>query len=197
MVTSEFDHKSPFYVWSYDDIKNDIKHLLKGESIFIKADVTKGVDRKNAVKFKKLELQFNTRNEKLQNELREKLKEFSISLTMIGNNYYRCDNKIYSISVDDPIEIYYSIRKDGKQKPKSKNKTYELIENNDFFLSPFVIWNITLYSNNNDFKQLAKFNSQEIDLVLTGDGQYLKYGQQSSSICGESLDQFYNVENIV
>lgn len=199
LIYEDFDENSPFYVWKHDEIKNVIGDLFRGKSVLIKADVRKEPRKRNAVKFKRIEISFNIRNDdaNLQNELNDQLDNFGISMVMVGNNYYRCNNKIYSISVDDQIEIFYSIRKDPKnRKPKIKNKTYESIEQNDFFLSPFVLWKITLLNENNDFERLNKFINQTIDLLLVGKGQYLKNGLTSSEICGDNLNRYYDSEKL-
>lgn len=188
------DKAATFYTWQYDDIKDAIDELLQGQQILLKADIANGMNQ-NAVKFKEIAIYLKLSNESAQTELDAKLQGFNVIMTMVGNNYYRCGNRSYSMSVDDNIVIEYSIKRNDKGKPVSCNGVYAKIQDGDFFLSPYTMWGIQLAGN---FDELNCFRNKIVDLQLIGHGQYVK---QSSSLIGEFsnnvLDKHYDFDGII
>lgn len=195
IVSGEFSVDSPFYVWKHNEIQNDLNQLFRGKSLIIKANINRAFHRRNAIKFRRIELLFQPQNEHHQKELYKVLSDFDMQMVMVGDHYYRCDDKIFSIAIDDYIEFYFTIEADPTQKPKMKSGSYELIERNDYFLSPYAIWNITLFNERKrgDFSKLQRFIDEPIDLTLMGDGQYLKHGFSSSDICSDKLNEYYDI----
>lgn len=94
----------PFYTWKYHEYKPQIKNVLQGDEITIKADVIHGVNQ-NAVKFNKISIFFRLLDDALQNELDNELSNFRINMTMVGTNYYRCNNRYYRIPLDRNLVI--------------------------------------------------------------------------------------------
>lgn len=125
---------SPFCIWKHNEIKNEVKKLLQGKNITLKADITKGLNQ-NAVKFKEISIRFKMINENEQQEFDKVLENFSLSVTMIGNNYYRCGTKFYYISHDEIIIIESSLKKDSNGKLVSIylhffSQNFKIITNN-------------------------------------------------------------------
>lgn len=191
---SKKEYSAPFYVWKDLTIKNEIMKLLNGRGITLKADITKGLDL-NAVKFNEIGIHLKLANETLQSDLDNKLKNFKLTMTMIGSNYYRCGNKFYYISVDEDITLSYIMDKQPNGQPVDPNDVYRKIQQNDFFLSPYTMWNIKLTNLTGSFDQFEKFKNETIDLELVGRGQYIEQNPTfTNDICTEQLDKLYNVD---
>lgn len=189
------NHSLPFYVWKSDAFRNEIRKLLQGEEIIMKADIEKGLNM-NAVKFNEIEIRFKVANQSVQFDLNNELRNFDVTMTMVGNNYYRCDRRRYRISVDDNIVIEYSLRLDSTGKFTKPNDVCEKIRRNDYFLSPYATWSIKLTNATSNFETLNKFANETIDLELTGHGQYFKNQGSlfAQDICNDRLDQFYDFD---
>lgn len=184
---------TPFFIWKSHDFKNEIEKLFSGEEIVIKADILNGIEQ-NAVKFNEIGIHIKSSNENTQIELNAELESFNVTMTMIGNSYYRCGARFYSIPVDS-ITIEYSMDKNQDGKTKSLNENSRTIKNEDYFLGPYAMWSIKLTHQNNDFKKLTKFQYQSIDLELIGRGQYFKdHGLYASEICSSHLDKYYHFD---
>lgn len=191
----------PFYIWENSVFKNEIQKLLLGEEITMTSDISNGLNI-NAVKFNEIEIRLKAANQTNQFELNNAVNGFTVTMAMVGNNYYRCDSRIYSISADDNIFIEYSMTFDssGDGYVSNPNKVYETIQKNDYFLSPYATWNIKLTNNTaNNFNALTKFSNETIDLELIGHGQYFKNKGSllTSEICNDQLDQFYNLNSVL
>lgn len=184
-----------FYIWKYEDNKDDISKLLSGEEIIMKADIAKGLNQ-NAVKFKEIGIHLKLASELVQRKFNATLELFNVVMTMVGSCYYRCGKRSYSMSVDDNIVIEFSMKKDKKRKSTGTNDVYRKILAGEFFLSPYTMWSIKLCGGN--FKVLDEFKSEAIDIHLIGNGQYLK---NSSSITNEIpyniLDKHYNFDSVI
>lgn len=187
------DSTTPFFTWKSHNFKNEFGKLFRGEQIVIKADIMNGI-KQNAVKFNEIGIHIKLPDENVQIELDAELENYNVTMTMVGNSYYRCGARFYSIPVDN-ITIEYSLDKNQDEKPKSSNKISRKIRNENYFLSPYAMWSITLSHPNNDFENLAKFQNHLIDLELVGRGQYFKdHGLYASEICNDQLDKYYNFD---
>lgn len=184
-----------FYTWKHGEFKDDICKLLSGEEITLNADIAKGLNQ-NAVKFKEIGIHFKLASEELQHELDAKLKRYVVYMTMVGNSYYRCGKRSYSMSIDENIVISYSLKKNKNGEPKSMNDVHRKIVGGRYFLSPYTVWSIKL--SGESFGELDKFKNEAIDLQLIGNGQYVK---NSSSITNEIpcsiLDKHYNFDSVI
>lgn len=188
----------PFYVWKSYKIKNEMKKLLQGQPITLHADVVDGVNQ-NAIKFNDIGIRMKlvVATTSQQAELETELGNFRVSMTMVGNNYYRCDSRYYSISLDRNVDIDMTFAKAADGDLKERNDPFKRIRENDPFLSPYAMWIIKLDHPIRDFRGLSKFINENIDLELVGRGQYLKHGTFSTDICNDQLDQYYNLDRIV
>lgn len=188
---------SPFYVWKYDEISDEFRNLLNGGKILVKADISKGINY-SSVKFNDIGINFKFANEQLQTDFESALKKFKLTLTMVGNNYYRCGERFYHISVDQDISVSYFLDKDERNHWIDPNSVYTMIRNNNPFLSPYVLWSIQL-TNATDtvtFDQLKVYQNEMVDLELVGQGYYIEQDSDFDfDICNEYLDTFYNVEH--
>ncbi|XP_055850200.1 uncharacterized protein LOC129914816 isoform X2 [Episyrphus balteatus] len=190
---------SPFYVWKHNTIHNEVQHFLNGSEILLKADISKGLNY-NSIKFSDIGLNFKLINESLQNSFNSVLQNFALTMTLVGNNYYRCDERYYFISFDDDITISYTLQKDDTKNWINPNMVYNTIRNSHTFLSPYGLWSIRLKSVNKafSFNHLKIFAKESIDVELIGRGYYLEQNSDFNfNICNQYLDTFYTMENIV
>lgn len=194
-----FDSSQPFYTWHYRDY--NIHQLLGGAQITLKSDIYKGVNF-TAVKFKDISIKFKLENQLRQQEFDGKLEQFQIVMTMVGNgnSYYRCNNRIYYLSMDEDVAFLFHMRNGTVL---NQNDSYRKISTSDYFLSPYTVWNIQLrYSN---FDVFQSFKNEKIDLQLTGVGQLIYYDivrettlgkPDTSSLCNADLDNYYTLDGI-
>lgn len=173
-----------FYEWPNDKSKNKITNLLSGQNISLNANVNKSSVSHHAVAFKDLQLKFVLKDSKLQQEFDKVLNDFSISMEIIDNCYYRCDTKIYYRSVGEIVTLKYHFERDVQGKPKGTNSIYDQISENDPFLSPYTTWNVQLHAvKTSDFSTLQKFVNESIDLRLMGTGKFIDSELDLAQIC--------------
>lgn len=183
----------PFYVWKYREYKDEIENLLQGKEITIKADVVRGVNE-NAIKFNSIGLNFKLNKAALQTKLNNELRNFKVYMTMVGNNYYCCENRYYSIPLDMNIPLEFTVEKRADGTPKDRNDHYKKILENAPFLSPYVMWTIKL---SGDYCRLQDFTNVGLDLELIGSGQYLKQGEFTKKLCNCQLDRYYSLDSTI
>lgn len=185
-------HHPVFYLWSYDNFKYEIDNLLQGNSVILKADIGHGVDL-NAVKFRKIAIRFKPRNTFQQNEFDKQMSNSRLNMTLFGVNYYRCENRIYSIPLDKEIELTFIYNHGNNESSWSYlNDAYKKIDKNSAFLSPYNAWIVQL-----DHPWPEKFRNNVIDLELIGKGSFLRSGDFSQKICNEELDKYYTFEKLI
>lgn len=183
-----------FYTWDNHVMKNETIKLLQGQEIVLNADIANGLNY-DAIKFKKIGIRFVFTNQSLQNEFDAELENFSLIMTMVGNNYYRCGSRFYYISGNDNIAIDYSFKNNSNGLPKIRNSVYEGISQNDFFLSPYTIWKVKLSNNKSDFEKLQKFLNTAFEMQLTGIGQYLK--EFPIDFCNKYVNKYYTIDRTI
>lgn len=115
-------------------------------------------------------------------------------MTMVGTNYYRCNNRYYQIPLDRNVDIVFKFKKDANLEPNDPNGNYDQIASYAPFLSPYVMWTINLTG---DFNKLKGIVDKPIDLQLIGSGQYLEHGTLSNEICNNQLDKYYNFDQTI
>lgn len=198
----------PFYVWNYEDISDEITRFLKGEEIILTADIRKGLNL-NAVKFNTIEFVIVAPNPEMQLELNQFLDSGHavLSVSMLGNNYYRCGEQIFYISMDESIVLEFSEAKiPGTTIPIQQNDVYRKIAHGEYFLSPYTMWKLQLKSEN--FKHLNSTNSNAMEkiarmargfvgsglrLELVGRGQYFKNELFAPEVCSQpEMRRFYH-----
>ncbi|XP_034949355.1 uncharacterized protein [Chelonus insularis] len=186
---------SPFYVWKHDTIKDEVQQLLNGSEILLKADISKGLFY-NSVKYNDIGINLKLKNSTLQNNLNSVLQNFALTMTMVGNYYYRCGERYYFISFDDDITISYTLTQDENKNWLDPNKVYTTILNSHTFLSPYVMWSIKLNSVDESvsFNHLNAYADEIIDIELFGRGYYIEqHADFNFEVCNQYLDTFYDV----
>ena len=117
-------------------------------------------------------------------------------MTMISNNYYRCDKRVYHLPIDRNIVIEQSMKHDSDGLPIKQNDVYKKISESNYFLSPYGLWSIKLENERNNVT-LQRFENEIIDVELIGRGQYLKNVESvSRDICNSQLDKYYFLDLI-
>lgn len=187
--TSQSVHLGPFYVWKNVDHYKSIKELLTGREIILKADVLNGLS-KNAVKFGKIRINFITaiNTTAARYSMENDLKAFNVSMTHLGNSYYRCGEKFYVIR-SNIQEIEYGLDEDsGLGKPMSRDD--DIIPT----LSPYAMWKMKLTNANGEgFDVLHKYK-ELIDLELVGRGSYV---EENAKVCDDDLENHYELDETV
>lgn len=183
------DSDASFYTWSYEKANEQISKLLKGESIILNADIQNGI-LDSAVKFKELQVKFVLQNESLQGRFDEMLQNFDISLEIIDDCFYRCNDKIYYISFAGVLLLEFSFERNPTTgKPQRMNLVYKQILENEPFISPYTTWNIKLKNkdrnNRMDFTKLKTFINEPMNLTLTGIGQFIDRELKMPDICND------------
>lgn len=194
--SSEYVSTNPFYVWKNENNNEMLSKLLSGEEVLFKADILNSPIGKNGIKFNLVELNFKIPDQEknLQAELNEKLKLFLVNAIHLGNSYYRCDKKIYSISSPSQT-IEYSLEKKEDGTPVDQNVVYKKIKDGDLMLSPYALWKFRLVSTKNAeaFKELEKFKGK-IDLELTGLGGYISNAIDASEL---NIEDYYKSDDTI
>lgn len=193
--SSHSKYSSVFYVWKNHTIKNEMAKLLRGENITLMADidVTKQTKR-TAVKFKEIGIRFKLANESAQRHFDTVLEtSFELTMTMMGNDHYRCGEKSYIQPMDEEITISYTLIRNKNGIPVRANEIFNKIKKNNYFLSPYAMWNIQIrnWQSYGEFNTLTSYANEPIDLELVGYGQYLREGPYLSKLCNDQLDKLY------
>lgn len=186
------------YTWKYDEIRNDVVELFGGKNVTVKADILKGFHA-NAVRFQTIDLRFHLDNKHEEDAVLEALKNYSFSMTLVGNSYFRCDDRIYTIAIDG-VQIHQSFVKEDGGKSSKYSLNYNKIISNQSLLSPYATWVVQLTKNNNDndFQTLAQFANKSISISLVGTGHYLKSKSLTSlELCNANLDRYYTLARIL
>lgn len=184
-------HHPVFYRWSHEKFKYEIDNLLQGKSVILKADIVYGVDL-NAVKFRKIAIRFRPRDTVHQNEFDKEMSNSRLNMKLFGVNYYRCENRIYSIPLDKEIQLTFIYNNGNNESSWSYlNDAYKKIDTNSAFLSPYNAWCVQL-----DRAWPQKFRNAVVDLELIGKGSFLRSGDFSRKICNEKLDKYYTFEKL-
>lgn len=98
--------RGPFYVWSNQEVRDQIEQLFRGKKIYLYADITRS-DRRNAVKFSMIDIEFWSINQTANVQLNEILQNVHVSMTHMGESNYRCNKDFHTIS-NRPLTIRFS-----------------------------------------------------------------------------------------
>lgn len=201
----------PFYTFKSREYKKELRRLLGGEEIMIRADIRNAFDQ-NAVKFNEIGIQLKLVDGTSQSELIDVLENFGVRMTMVGHNHYRCGNKFYYLAVDDNCVIEYSIKRRADGKPMKFNEVYRKLSGKNFFLSPYALWKIKLVKIFDDFQlknqsaqvtrspfdQLKKYKGENLDLQIIGRGQYFRAdGDFANEVCTDEIAKYYEPDNTI
>ena len=185
---NERGSRGPFYAWSNREVSDQIKQLFNGKKIYLLADVTRS-DRRNAVKFSTINIEFRSANQTVKDQLTELLESFHVSMTHMGESNYRCNHEFYTIP-SRPLTIEFSFG-ERNNKPIDRNAAYDKLASGFSLLSPYTLWAIQLKYG--DFDKLKPF-SDLVDIELHGSGQYV---EEDAPICNSYLEKYYNLKDIV
>lgn len=170
----EFSYKSvvgPFYVWKYSEFGDELKRLLSGEEIELKADIAM-VTALSAIKFNRIGM-------RIRSEKNIRPQGF-ITMRMMQSSDYRCDTKIHSFAVDDNLTYSHSLKWNDDGEPIMRNKVDRHLYGKNYFLSPYTTWKIKIESMSTELA-----HSFPIDLELYGHGEFIPSSQILSKICNE------------
>lgn len=183
---SKYSILGPFFFWKNREIKNEIKKLLRGEEIAIKADIKDGIIQ-NAVKFTEIGIELKISDTSTQSQLNTALDFFAVAMTLTSSCEYRCGSYTYSLPVDDKITIIYSFKKYPNGKPVMSNEVYQKLSESNAFLSPYTTWKIKIIKTSKGFDKLTPFENEDIGLELSGRGDYIAYDALPSEICSQQI----------
>lgn len=184
----------PFFTWKSDEIFNNTQRLMRGAEIFLNADITKG-SNDYAVKFNELIIRLKFANHTMQAEFDAAIKDYHVTFKMVGNSFYRCGQRIYSIPTDSTIVFDYSMKMNLDGRPTNPNDVYNKIIGINF-LSPYALWSIQ-FTNERNATSLTKFENEKIDIEFVGKGQYLKnVPDVTYETCTNDLDNYYYLDSI-
>ncbi|XP_055306114.1 uncharacterized protein LOC129570500 [Sitodiplosis mosellana] len=179
--------RGPFYAWSNNEVHDQIEQLFNGTKIYLLADVERS-DKRNAIKFATIDIEFRSANQTVKGQLSEILESFHVSMTHMGESNYRCNNEFYTIP-SRPLTIGFSFG--GKNnKPTDRNAAYDKLVAGFSLLSPYTLWAVQL--RHGDFDKLKPF-AHLVDIELHGFGQYVEEG---ASICNSNLEKYYKLKDV-
>lgn len=199
------DSRQSFYRWKYADFKGEIQRLLNGKAVTFNADITTAntlddaptSTDANAVKFRSIQLDFHLTNETKQIEFYEVLRNFKITMKMIGSGgYYKCNRRIYSIPIDVDVTFKFKIENNRTISADSNEFGSKLMQTKAF-LSPFTVWNIQVVSETNEYDQLKTFENEEIELQLSGDASFVSDSGFDQQVCSDELNKNYQLDRIL
>lgn len=129
--TNDGTDPSSFYKWDGAENKMKVRKLLSGESIFLDANIIKGLDY-DAIKFNEiyLLLHLQSNKSKLVGDFNKVLQKFQIKLTHSGNAFYRFKGKYYTAS-STILDIQYSFKQISNGLPKTTNSVFDKLKNGD------------------------------------------------------------------
>lgn len=195
---AEFQNSSraikPFYVWRNEEHRDMIKRLFSGETVLVKADITRSSSTKDAIKFNLIELGFKSSNQTIQAEINEALMNYAVEMTHLGNSYYRYNDQYYPI-VSSSQSMRYSFEKSASGKAAFYNNVYQKMISGDIILSPYMMWRLRLTRNQayafNKSNMLANFYDK-VDLMLEGHGSFVQTGDTSYDV-----QSYYKIDKTV
>lgn len=196
---SDFIQSSAFYKWEYGKQNDDIKNLFNGSAVLLNADIKRGNNEpRNAIKFRHIWIRIVLKNPSKQKDFDRILSKFEIHMTMVGNQYSRCDKRIYEFVFENSFEFKFQIVNDALT---NLDSDYDLYSNGDPFLSPYSTWKIyfkSMQRNERDFDQLMPFAKEVSEIFLEGDGKYLTDDKKIlQEFCTEELDNYYHFAGLM
>lgn len=174
----------PFYTWRKNE---NINGLLKGEEIELNARIEGGPNL-SAIKFNEIGIHLKSTDQTKQEQLDETLSKFGIVMSMVGKTYYKCMDKIFSFAADESIVINYSFKRNRNGEPLMTNKVYQKLKKIDYILSPYTTWRIKFIGSTENFEKLKEFEKIDMNIELSGRGQYIQNESINSGICDRELN---------
>lgn len=207
IMVNRWRELSPLYVWKYADFKSEITNLLRGKPVILNANILnaykyssqKRFGIENGIRFSKILLNFKFANESRQNDFYKVINRVGVDLTMIGDNYYRCDDRIYYVPTDVNSMLHYRIKSDQGMDIVDPSGLYNAVleRNKHPFLSPYNVWQMRLGSVNLQ-TDLNAFMGEEIDLHLIGEWHHVDNSNYGKDVCHNGdLDKNYRLDRVL
>lgn len=195
---------SPLYVWKYADFKDEITKLLSGEKVTLNANILNSFshDRfgvENGIRFSKISLMFKFADKSRQYAFNKTINGIGVEMSTIGNNYFRCDDRIYYVPTDASTMLRYRIKSDRYMDITEPNGMYPaVLAREDYpFLSPYNVWQMQLDSSELQ-AELTEYIGEEIDLHLIGEWRHVRNKSYGKDVCHNSdLDKNYHLDRIL
>lgn len=192
-----FERDEAFYRWDQKGFKSEMQNLFNGSKVTLYADINRGLAL-SGIKFNKIWIRFVLSDSNKEREFNEKLERLKVrfELEMQGNTFYRCDNRIYYMPLDEPIQFFLTLNNTNPREIRDPGGAYETLQQNAFFLSPYTTWQISLEAKK--LEGLNQFSDYVSEILLEGTGKHLERKDKSfiQEICSESLDEYYSLDTI-
>lgn len=190
-----------FYAWKCAEIAPLLAQLFQGNPIILTANIVNGPNQ-NAIKFRKLHLRFRVHgNNASDASLQDVLRGYKYTITLLGDRFYRCDQRLYAMPTDENVVIDQTFATNAKDnEPIDANDVYRKLSvpSADYFLSPYGELEIQLKARQGTFRPLYPYKDEAIELELIGDGQYFDSNSELvASTCNEQLDEYYDFYELV
>ncbi|XP_051165539.1 uncharacterized protein LOC127284239 [Leptopilina boulardi] len=165
-----------FYSWKN---KSDIKNILNGKEVKLFANISyENNYYLSGVKFRDVNILFISNNLTINNNIKNDLNGFSVTLTHNGDSYYRCNENVYLIESG-----VFEFENKFFLSTKRRKRNFEL----DYVLSPFATWTIRLNNKNNNFTIMSKYVN-DVTIEIVGEGQYMN---SDVNVCKNNLTKYY------
>lgn len=199
LLPSDFVLDEAFYRWDQRTFNKEIDDLLNGHEVILNADINNGLNH-SAMKFNEIWIRFILNDKNKEREFNEVIGEFRLKMKMVGNQYYRCDNRVYYTPLEEPIELLFNMNNAHPNQIIRASGTFGTLNHTDSFLSPYTTWSFTLTVRNGNFAKLQPFITEVSEILLEGKARHIEdkhvYKQFMEDICTESLDQYYSFDGI-
>lgn len=169
----------PFFVWKYNDYREDIIQLLKGEKIKLNSTISMHSNY-DAIKFREINLKLVAKDHKLKSNIEESMKQCDFRLTHSGKSYFRYNGEMYVINTES-YEFYTNWR----------GITGSSKDENDFLFSPYTEW--TLQIDKEESCNLDSYQDVELNLQLVGIGSYIPIGDAR---CQRGIENYFQKTNV-
>lgn len=136
--TSNTPYGKPFFTWRNEDFLEEIKAFFSGKIVHLNADVRLQPEPTfDAIKFSDIRINFTLKGatEQMQEDFRNLLDSFKLTMTHSGVSYYRFEDDFYA-TAGKRLPLQYSFERDAK-----KERHWEL----HVFLLFFALEIIVLY----------------------------------------------------
>lgn len=106
--------------------------------------------------------------------------------------FCRCGEHYYTISTNRHTFSFSFQKKNGVNDPVQTNLLYRKLQQGDFILSPYALWEVQLEARSNvAFEDLKKYTDQ-VNIALSGYGQYV---DTKTDACDIDLRKYYKIES--
>lgn len=169
---SELETTTTFYTWT--NINETIFHLLNGKKVIVQANVRN--TNWDCLKFRQIGIELSFGDQDLKNVLNN----YKVTLKHLGDSYYRCDGSYYNI-MTGVSSFLYSFGEEGFDE---QGQFLDRLP----FLSPYATWSLQI-DGTGDLHEFQSF-ADEMTVNLIGKGQFVRLGE--GTVDHEQLKKIYN-----